>query len=116
MTYPNLSAVLNEYAAYIQTTFKSHVQVKTGSLRDSIKVWCTIDGKEYQLHVMLNHYWKYLPDPFPLKSAFSLLEEAVIPFQSQRYPFDQAYWQTRLNNAFESDIKLYLDELNTQRR
>lgn len=115
MTYPNLTAALNAYAAYLQSTFKEHVQVRTGALRDSIKVWCTVNGQEYQLHIDLNHYWKYLPDPFPINSAFSLLEQTTIPNTSRRYPLDIDYWQKQLNGAFELDVQLFIEELGSRK-
>lgn len=109
MNYPNLTQALNQYCSYIQSVFKSNVQYRTGALRDSIKVWCDINGQSFQLHISLLDYWKYLPNPFPLKEVLSMVEPLTLVPSSSRYPLDFSSWQQRLNQAYESDVLLFLN-------
>lgn len=117
MFYPNLKRALDEYCSALQSSFKSGIQVRTGALRDSIRVQCVIDDTSYSLEVSLLDYWKYLVDPLPLSEVYDKagLQPPVLntryPQSNSRYnfPFDQ--WSLRLNEAFELDIRAVLNEL-----
>lgn len=116
MYYPNLRLALDRYCASLLSTFKSSVQVKTGALRDSIKVSCTVNDTEYSLTVSLNDYWKYLPQPFPWDDAFQVIGvprsfHTSFPQSTgyQRYQFNPEQWKVILSDALEKDIRQFLN-------
>lgn len=115
MYYNNLRRELDSYCSFLQSTFKSNVQISSGSLRDSIRVSCLVNDREYSLSVNLNNYWRFLLNPIPVDSSFAILgidvhEPTRFPQDSGvRYPINFSDWQVRLNSAFESDILSFLN-------
>lgn len=116
MEYTHLSQAMSDYCRYVQLILKSGVNIRTGALQKSIKVSCTVNGAYYQLILSANNYWRYLRNPFPIDSIFttaSLSAPSVhtsFPQDSgSRYKFNFPYWQAKLNQAFELDIKQSLN-------
>lgn len=121
MQYPTLRKRLDEYCSWLQSNYKGNVQVRTGALRNSIKVWCTVDGREYGLHIQLNNYWKWIPEAFPWNDVLEIngIPRVNIGYRRifgpdekpyQRYTFlnELPDWQKLLNEAFEEDIINFL--------
>lgn len=115
MQYPNLTQALNDYCSALQSSLKSDIQVRTGALRDSITVSCVIDSIHYQLVISLNNYWRYLLPAAPLNLAFNILglqpslPSADFDISRSRFKFDFSAWESRLNAAFESDLRAFLN-------
>lgn len=127
--FPHLRAALDEYAQFLQNIYKSRVQVRTGSLRHSIKVWCEWQDQVYTLCFTMNDYYKWIPEVFPVKRAaevagtvqnstnvFVDMEYGSAPTLhkgyydvGRRYPINWDTWQQRLNDAFLKDIQAAIE-------
>lgn len=104
--------MLDEYTEYVQKQLKAGVQVRTGALRKSIEVRCSVDNKQYSMRIALNYYWQWLLDPVPIKKMFT---SVYLPDpnhytrygemeRSVRYPIDFKIWQEKFNAAYKEDI------------
>lgn len=127
--WTNLRQELDNYAAYLQYSYKSRVQVKTGALRKSIKVWCVWNDSTYSLCLDMLDYWKWIPEAFNVKKAaevagtaqgstnvFVDMEYGSAPTlhkgyydTGRRYPINWDTWQQRLNDAFLKDIQAAIE-------
>lgn len=118
MKYPSLRRALDSYCRALNSSFKRDVNVRTGALRDSIRVTCTIDGLHYEMHVSLRYYWKFLHPALPLDLVYQSvglnpppsLPRADFDHSHHRYSFDFSVWQSRLNDAYEADVRAFLSE------
>lgn len=105
--------MLDAYCRHIQTELKTNVQVRTGALMRSITVRAVIDGEQYSLAVDLNHYWRYLPEPIPMKAIFETAGQKDPDVWTRYYQGDGfrryggltlGYWKKALDDAYEKDI------------
>lgn len=119
MYYPHLTKELGRYVRALQLSAKSAVQIKTGALQRSITVRCTVDSQEYSMSLSLNHYWRYLIQPFPWSTAFeaagleppedTLHHRYPSDLSGERYTFNFRSWEQRLNNAYEKDVVEFIN-------
>lgn len=104
--------MLDMYTEYVQKQLKAGVQVRTGALKRSIEVRCSVDNKKYSMRISLNYYWQWLRDPVPIHRMF---KSVYLPDpnhytrynemeHSERYPMDWAFWQEKFDNAYKEDV------------
>lgn len=119
MKFPRLYNALNAYCRYLQSELKGSVQVRTGALRNSIKVRCEVNDQLWSMSINLNNYWKWLREPIPMDEIYDAagIPRPVYPTKyprssglGTRYKLDLNFWQGYLDDAYKQDIMMFVYE------